>query len=446
MILNHDAPCGCSGYRQLARRWRRRPSWRDEILARRKRSRVLSVNSSALPSWAPQMAFRSAASSSNDTVVCIFQRGGMDGLSALVPYGEGANYYDRRPTISVRTPGSGANAAVDLNGFFGLHPSLAGFKDLYAQGLLAAVAATGSIDPTRSHFDAMRFMEQGVPVNKSLTTGWLGRHLEMTAAEGDSPVRAVGFGPLVPASLRGTPAFSALALESIDSYQLEGNDYYLPDIRENLETNYRTASPTVPIERQAKLVVDTIDLLQSLSATDYVPANGAKYPDTTFGMGLKQVAQLIKADVGLEVACVDLGDWDTHENQGTIGGWLGENLKELGDGIMALVKDLGSFMDRTTVVTMSEFGRRVEENASFGTDHGHGNVMFVAGGGVQGGNVYGSWPTLQEAALDAGDVAITTDCRQVLAELVEKRLGNPDTATVFPGLSYSPLEIFRPSA
>lgn len=387
------------------------------------------------------MSFREAGAV-GDVVVCIFQRGGMDGLSALVPYGEGANYYDRRPTLSVKAPGSGTNSALDLDGFFGLHPALTGFKDLYTDGLLAAVAATGSIDPTRSHFDAMRFMEQGVPGNKSVTTGWLGRHLEMTAAAGDSPVRAVGFGSLIPNSLRAGASFSALALESIESYQLEGNDAFLPDIRANLEANYHTAAPAVPIEIQAKLVLDTVDLLQTLSATTYTPANGATYPDTGFGMALKQVAQLIKAQVGLEIACVDLGDWDTHENQGTIGGWFGENLKQLGDGIVAFSTDLGTLMDSTTVVTMSEFGRRVEENASRGTDHGHGNVMFVAGGGVEGGRVHGTWPTLQEAALDAGDVAITTDCRQVLAELVEKRLGNTDITTVFPGLSYDPLGIF----
>jgi len=442
MMLNHDAPGGCSGYRQLARRWRQRPAWRDEILARRKRSRVVSVQSSALPSWTPQLSFRAAGAAAGNVVVCIFQRGGMDGLSALIPYGEGAGYYDRRPSLAVKAPGSGTNSAVNLDGFFGLHPSLAGFKDLYSRGKLAAVAATGSIDPTRSHFDAMRFMEQGVPGNKSLQTGWLGRHLEMTAAVNDSPVRAVGFGSLLPTSLRSSPDFAALALESIDSYQIEGNDSYLSDIRANLEKNYHTASPVTPMENQARLVLQTVDLLQSLSGVDYVPANGAKYPDSGFGMALKQVAQLIKANVGLEVACVDLGDWDTHENQGTNGGWFSENLKELGDGILALSKDLGSFMDTTTVVTMSEFGRRVEENASRGTDHGHGNVMFVAGGGVQGGQVYGTWPTLEEAALDNGDLAITTDCRQVLAELVEKRLDNAAIDTVFPGLAYSPLGIF----
>jgi uncharacterized protein (DUF1501 family) len=442
MTLNHDAPGGCSGYRQLARRWRKRPAWRDEILARRKRSRVVNVQSSSLPSWTPQLTFRAAGASAGNVVVCIFQRGGMDGLSALIPHGEGAGYYDRRPTLAVKAPGSGANSALNLDGFFGLHPSLTGLKELYSDGVLAAVAATGSIDPTRSHFDAMRFMEQGVPGNKSLQTGWLGRHLEMTAAADDSPVRAVGFGSLLPTSLRASPSFSALALESIESYQLEGNDSFLPDIRANLEKNYHVAKPTAPIENQARLVLQTIDLLQSLSGVDYVPANGAKYPDSGFGQALKQVAQLIKAGVGLEVACVDLGDWDTHENQGTIGGWFGENIKELGDGILALATDLGSLMNTTTVVTMSEFGRRVEENASRGTDHGHGNVMFVAGGGVRGKKVYGDWPTLKEDALDAGDVAITTDCRQVLAELVEKRLGNAAISTVFPGLSYDPLGIF----
>ncbi len=414
-------------------------------VARTKRQpAIVGVDGSALPNLVPQLAFAPAGQQpSGDVLICIFQRGGMDGLSALIPYAEGANYYDLRPTIGVPAPGGGATAAIDLDGKFGLHPSLLPFKDIYDAGKLAVVAATGSVDPTRSHFDAMRFMEQATPGNKTTGTGWIARHLESIASQNTSPFRAVGLGSSVPASLRSSGTLSALALESIVDFHLQGRWDQIDKIRAELSSLYSVAAPTDLLGRQSKLVFDTIDLLDTLSSTTYTAANGAVYPaDDYFAFGLMQIAQLIKAQVGLEVACIDIGGWDTHETEGTNGGYFSDLLGSFAKGIAALYTDLGTLTQKVTVVTMSEFGRRAEENASHGTDHGHGNCMFVLGGGVQGGKVYGNWPTLAPDKLDDGDLAITTDQRDVLAELVSKRLKNPALTQVFPNFTPSPLGMF----
>lgn len=393
---------------------------------------------------APRLAFAPVGSGPvRDVLVCVFQRGGMDGLSAFIPYGDGANYYDARPDIAVKAPGSGDGSALDLSGGFGLHPSLAPFKALYDAGQLAVIRATGGVDPTRSHFDAMRYMEQGVPSDKTVSSGWIARHLQSVATQNTSPLRAVGFGSLVQASLRGA---SALALESIADFHLNGRYDELAALRSQLESLYQVnASPASGglLDQQAKLVLETIDMLQTLEGTAYVPENGALYPDDDFAAQLKQAAQLIKANVGLEIACLDVGGWDTHETQGTNGGYFSDHLATFANSIGAFCADLGNAMSNVTVVTMSEFGRRVEQNGSAGTDHGHGNVMFAMGGGVNGGQMYGPWPTLAPEALNDGDVDIRTDQRHVLAELVSRRLVNSD-ASVFPNFTAQPLGIFRP--
>lgn len=405
---------------------------------------VIGVPQSYLRRSLPRLAFAPPPlANSGDVLICIFQRGGMDGLSAVVPYGEGAGYYDVRPTIAVPEPGR-ANGAINLNNFFGLHPALAPLKPFYDAAQLAVVVATGGVDPTRSHFDAMRFMEQATPGNKTIGTGWLARHLETIAAQGDSPFRAVGFGSLVQASLRGSGSVSALALESIVDFHLDGRWEELIALRSQLESLYHTAAPTTLVDRQARLVFETIDQVEQLGTATYTPENGAAYAeDDYFSYQLKQCAQLIKADIGLEVACVDIGGWDTHETQGTNGGYFQDQLSSLAKGIAALTTDLGPLMSRVTIITMSEFGRRVEENGSKGTDHGHGNCMLALGGGVNGGHVYGSWPTLADEQLDDGDLKITTDQRHVLSELVTKRLKNTNTATVFPGYTPQSLGIFK---
>ncbi len=416
---------------------------RREFLSSAAALGVVGASKSIFPRWMPRLAFRAPQQAPpGDVLVCIFLRGGMDGLSAVVPFGDGANYFDARPTQAVAEPGSGGDTAVDLDGYFGLHPALSALKEIYDEGDLAIVHATGSIDPSRSHFDAMRFMEYGTPGEKVIGTGWIGRHLQSAAWQNDSPFRAVGMGAMVPESLRGP--VSPLSIQSIADFHFKGREDELAQLQQSLASLYTIEAPTDMLSRQAGLVFETVDMLQSLDATNYQPEGGATYPDDEFGMGLQQVAQLIKADVGLEVACIDLGGWDTHEYQGTLDGEFNSLLTTLAQGLSAFYTDLNGRMQGVSVVTMSEFGRRVAENGSVGTDHGHGNVKFLMGGGVVGGQVFAEWPTLAPNALDDGDLAITTDYRDVLAEVVEQRLGNPALEQVFPNFEPNSLGLVVP--
>jgi uncharacterized protein (DUF1501 family) len=404
---------------------------------------VLGVSGSLFPSWMPRMAFaQSQAQVRGDVLVVIFLRGGIDGLSAVVPYGDGRHYYDARPTLAMAAPG-GADSAIDLDGYFGFHPALAPLADLYQAGQLAVIQATGLTNSSRSHFDAMQYMEYGTPDSKTTGTGWVGRHLETTASANDSPFRAVGMGAMVQDSLRGGVA--PLSLRSIADFHLRGRADELLRAQEALARLYRTDAPQDDLGTQARMVFSTVEMLQQINAQGYQPANGALYPadEEGFGLGLRQVAQLIKANVGLEVACIDLGGWDTHESQGTHGGYFHAHLDVLARGLGAFYADLQNSMSGVTVVTMSEFGRRVVENASAGTDHGHGNFMLVMGGGTQGGRVYADWPTLAPEALVEGDLAITTDYRDVLAEVLTLRMNNPAMDRVFPGLAAAPPQIVR---
>jgi len=408
------------------------------------RPHLFEVPKSVITEDSAAMVFgpRAATGPQGDILICIFQRGGMDGLSAVVPYFEGKNYYDRRKATSVPAPGSAGNAALDLNGKFGLHPALAPLKDFYDAKQLAVVHAVGSPDPTRSHFDAERFMELGAPGNKTVSSGWIGRHLETSTTINESPFRAVGIGSIVQTSLRSS--VSALALPSIKNFRLRMRGDQVKKIQTLLESFYHVAAPTDILGKQAKLTFDSINTLKAIAAEEYKPANGAVYADNGFARSLQQIAQLIKAEVGLEIACVDIGGWDTHETQGTLEGSFNDLLKKMADGIAAIYKDLGEKTQSITMVTMSEFGRRADENGSKGTDHGHGNAMFVLGGGVNGGNVYADWPGLAKAQLDDGDLAITTDYRDVLADIVKNRLANPLVERVFPGHTIKPLTITRP--
>ncbi len=396
---------------------------------------IIGASKSLFPKWMPRLAFRDPNQASpGDVLVCVFLRGGIDGLSAVVPFGEGSNYYDARPTLAVPEPGSGSGAAVDLDGYFGLHPALSSLKEIYDEGHLAVVHATGSIDPSRSHFDAMRFMEYGTPGEKVIGTGWIGRHLQSAAWQNDSPFRAIGMGAMVPESLRGP--VSPLSIKSIADFHFKGREDELRRLQQSIADLYTVQAPTDLLSRQAGLVFQTIETLKSINPYGYRPANGAIYPNDEFGMGMQQIAQLIKANVGLEVACIDVGGWDTHENQGTLDGTFNGLLTSLGNGLAAFYADLGEKVHGVSLVTMSEFGRRVAENGSNGTDHGHGNFMFLMGGGVNGRQVFSRWPTLAPQSLDDGDLAITTDYRDVLAEVVGGRLLNPALDAVFPG--YTP--------
>ena len=390
----------------------------------------------ALPQWTPRVAFRQAGQAPRgDIVVCVFQRGGMDGLSAVVPYQE-RGYFDTRPRIALKAPGAGgAGAVLDLDGQFGLSPAMSNLRRAWDDGKLAVVHAVGSADPTRSHFDAMDIMERGGAGVGGATTGWLARHLEVTAQDTDSPFRAVGFGSVLPQSLRG--AFPATSLQSIADFHLQGRTAELDRFRAHLEQLYWSAEAT---DASARAAFDALDLLASADPLGYGPENGAQYPDTIFAQGLKQIAQLIKADVGLEVACLDTGGWDTHTSQvwGNSGdptqGQMHNLLLRLDQALGAFLTDLGSRVvdPGVTLVTMSEFGRRVAQNSANGTDHGRGGAMFVLGGGVAPG-VHTDWPGLDPEDLVDGDLASTTDYRDVLGEILVKRLGNPAVDRVFPG-------------
>ena len=383
----------------------------------------------ALPSWMPRMAFApQGVEPPGDILVVVFQRGGMDGLSAVIPHGD-ENYYQYRRALAIPEPQGGKDqTGIDLDGFFALHPALRPLKDVWDEKDLAIVHAVGSPDPTHSHFDAMDYMERGTPGEKSIPTGWIGRHLKTATWQNDSPFRAIGMGGVMQAALRGPVPVTTL--QSIADFHLQGGTDQLDEIRARLASLYTLGSG---LDNQAAETFDAVDILSKIDVANYTPAVNAAYPETEFGMAMMQVAQIAKAEIGLEVACVDIGGWDTHNQQGQLDGELPALLGELAAGLSSLYHDLGDRAKRVTVVTMSEFGRRVYENGSSGTDHGHGNCMFVLGGGVNGGKVYGEWPGLaQEQLYGPGDLNITSDYRDILGEVVEKRLKNPNVAEIFP--------------
>ena len=357
-------------------------------------------------------------------LVAVFQRGALDGLSALVPFGEPA-YYAGRSSTGVPPPGR-PGGALDLDGFFGLHPALADLAPLWREGVLAAVHAVGSPHATRSHFDAQDYLELGTPGSKSTRDGWLNRLLQLDP-EGHNPLfRAVALGGRLPRILHG-PA-SAIAISDLDALAGGGRD---ADLRAALEGLYDRETGTVLADAGGDLA-EAAALLRQARPGSYAPA--AEYPRGRFAESLRQIAQLIKADVGVEVAFADVGGWDTHVNQGGSEGQLANRLREFGGALAAFRKDLGDGMEDVLLVTMSEFGRTVRQNGSGGTDHGHATCLFAMGGGVRGGRVHGPWPGLEREQLYEGrDLALATDFRAVFAELVAGHLGAIQTERIFPG-------------
>jgi len=401
---------------------------------------IVSLTGLALPYSINSMPFAlPVPSSDHDTLVYIFLRGGMDGLSAVVPHTE-AGYYDRRPTINVP-----ADAVLDLDGQFGLHPVMLPLLEIWQEGDLAIVHASGSPDPTRSHFDAQDYMERGAPGDKQIDTGWIGRHLDLLNTGNSSPFRAIGMGGILQTSLRG-PA-PALALAGIDEFSLRSREEETDSVMAAMESLYtpQNESDNESLPDAANQVFVAVEALEDANPSQHEPQHGAVYPEDDFGQSLRQVAQLIRSDIGLETACVDAGGWDTHENMGTHeNGRMFDLLENLAGALSAFYTDLGDEMGHVCVVAMSEFGRRVAENGNRGTDHGHGNCMFLIGGGIRGGKVYGEWPGLEETQLDRGDLAITTDFRDVLAEIAARRLGNQTPEDLFPGYTPTFLELADP--
>lgn len=390
------------------------------------------ISQALLPDFLVRAAY--AGSSRRRTLVVVFQRGAADGLNVVVPYGE-PRYYKLRPSIAVARPRKGdPDTALDLDGRFGFHPALTPFKELYDRRLLAVIHAVGSPGATRSHFDAQDFMESGTPGRKSTSDGFLNRYLQAHAREHAESFRAVASTTELPRILGG-PA-PVLAIPELDKFGIGGR--YGELAKRGLARLY-SASDDALLASTARETFEAVELLERVDPTRHRPANGARYPSGGFGRSMLQIAQLIKSDVGLEVAFAETGGWDHHVNEGGSQGQLANVLRKFGEGIDAFVRDLGDRMEDVVLVTLSEFGRTVAENGSRGTDHGHAGAMFVIGGGVQGGKLHGRWPGLEQEQLFEGrDLALTTDYRDVIARVLAGHLGATDLATVFPGHAVRP--------
>ncbi len=396
------------------------------------------------PGWMPRLAFSPQSSSlAGDLLVVVFLRGAADMLNMVVPHGEEA-YYSLRPSLGVPRPDDSkatkGKRALDLDGFFGLHPAMESLLPVWQAGELAIIHACGAPDESRSHFKAMELMERGAENERGPASGWLGRHLASLDNGNTSPLRAVGLGELAPRSLYGPVPVATL--RSISDYHLQGSPQQLKLFQASLEAMYSGSNGNAGIGRETLALLQK---LQNMEAGGYLPRQEAAYPESEFGMGLKQVAALAKAGLGLEAAALDLGGWDTHFAQGSVEGLMPRLMQDLAQGLSAFYSDMLDQRDRLSVVVMTEFGRRAYENASLGTDHGHGALMMLLGGGVHGGRVHGRWPGMErEQLFGPGDLAVTTDYRDVLGEVCLKRLNNPNLEAVFPGYSMKAGEILKP--
>ena len=398
-----------------------------------KSSGLALVAGPLLPGVFVKMA-NAATTKGRKVLVAVFQRGAVDGLNVVVPYGE-QQYYDVRPTIAIPRPGAGEGAAIDLDGFFGVHPSMASMVPFFKDKSCAFIQAVGSPDATRSHFDAQDFMESGTPGVKSTEDGFLSRAMGAKKEPKASPLRAVALGPSLPRILTG--ASGAVAMSNVAQFGIRGAGDG-SQASAGFESMYAEAVAGA-LGGTAKDSFEAARILKSADPQKLQPENGAVYPPGALANSLRQIAQLIKAGVGLEVAFADVGGWDTHAGEGGAQGQLANNLKNFSDAIAAFTRDLGSRMGDVVLVTMSEFGRTVRENGNRGTDHGHANFMLAVGGGVKGGKVYGKWPGLSSQQLyENRDLAITTDFRDIFGELLTKQLGVASLKPVFPNYDSSP--------
>lgn len=389
-----------------------------------------AIGLSMVPGFLVRTLAQGLPANNRKTLVVIFLRGGADGLNMVVPFGD-RSYHEHRPNIGVPAPGGGDNAAIDLDGHFGLHPALQPLVRLYKEGHLAIINAVGSPDTGgRSHFQAQDFMESAVPGDKTVSTGWLNRYLQVAPDPERRPLRATAIGPSLPRALQGP--VPAMTLGSLNQFAMLGSDMY--------ESMYSTDANTL-LSGTAREMFEAVRQLKSAGLDSAAPPPGIVYPAVNAagspGNALMQVARLIKANVGLQVAFIDAATgWDTHINQTDR---LPPLLRTLSQAIAAFHQDLGSRMEDVTVVTMSEFGRTARENGGGGTDHGHASVMFITGGAVKGGKIYGTWPGLAREQLNEDrDLALTTDFRDVLGELVVRHLGCEKPEAIFPGYGVAP--------
>jgi uncharacterized protein (DUF1501 family) len=425
LVDRSDWGCHLGGRDRLLRVVSRRGFMKNGALA--------LFGTSVIPAFLARsvMAEMTTASAHGKKLVVLFQRGAADGLNVVVPYRE-KNYYAMRPTIAIQP-----NEVFDLDGFFGLHPALASFKPLYDQGHLAVIHAAGSPDMSRSHFDAQDYMESGTPGVKATPDGWLNRALQdERMAAPQSEFRAVALGMEVPRTLEGK--VPAIAVSNVTDFSVGGRGPQTSAISNAFEAMYDESSDAV-LHGTGQETFEAVKMLKAANPAQYHPGAGVIYPNTPFGNSMKQIAQMMKANLGMEAAFSDIGGWDTHQDQGGTNGQLATRLKEFSDSISAFWKDMGAESENITLVTMSEFGRTARQNGTGGTDHGHANVMFVLGGEVKGGKVYGRWPGLSNEQLNEGrDLAVTTDFRNVLGEAAYKTLGARDMQRVFPGSQVTP--------
>lgn len=420
-MTHHDESCGCSEYRDLSRRG-------FVSLA------GMGVAALGVPEWLPRITFAASENTTRDVVVSVFMRGGADGLTLVAPFADPA-YYSGRPSIAVPRPDSSSTVkGTALDNFFMLPPGMLGLLPAYLAQDLAIVHATGQKGTnSRSHFEAERFMEAGKPADAGVATGWLARHLmTSTPMRANAPLRGITFG------YGGTRLTMIGAPKSLP----------IPD-----PGNYRIYSPSetamarmnttgwAPARDAANDALATVALLRTINFGGYVPANAAQYPGTHFGNGMRAIAALIKSDTGLEAAHLDIYGWDTHAQQGSTAGNMHQLMLDFANSMGAFWADImkGPTNYRVTVVAISEFGRNARENGSQGTDHGRGSVAFFMGPGISGGRVLATWPGLDRSVLEDGqDLRVTIDYRDLLAEVVRRRLGNSNLSTIFPG--YVPVE------
>ncbi len=423
--MSHHDHHGCREYEGLARR---------DFL-----TMLGGVGVAALvPTWLPQVVLAQSANSSRDVIVSIFLSGGCDGLSLVVPFGD-PDYYTGRPNIAIARPdaaGTGPKATA-LDNFFGFSPGMAPLYPAYQAGNLLVAHATGSVNNSRSHFDAQRYMEVGKPADVTINGGWLGRHLAMTPpAKADAPLRALSYTSGMPVTLSGAPR--ALPIPNPAGFTIGGSGTTQAARTSFLATNFGIAPD--PVQSNALDTTRTIALLQSINFSGYQPTSGAVYPGGSFSSALRSTAAMIKADVGLEAAHIFYGGWDTHSQQGPIPGvdgqYMHNQMLQLSQSLAAFHADIiqGNTRTNVTVVVISEFGRNARENGDKGTDHGRGNIAFAMGQKIAGGKVLiSSWPGLARENLESGqDLRVTLDHRDILAEIVQNRLGNTNLSAIFP--------------